>query len=79
MKYQLSDQIHAHHLIQSKDVQKLISSLVQQVVEFNSHVQGPQEPTSDEGVISQNQMLMDHVKDLRGRPLFLPYIGFKCR
>ena len=75
MKYQLSDQIQAHNLIQSKDIKKLISSLVQQVVQFNSHIQGPREPAANKEIVLQNQMLMDYVKDLRGRPLFLPYVG----
>ena len=75
MKYQLSDQIHAHRLLQSKDVKSLITSLVKQVTEMNSHIQEPKEPLSIKTITLQNQALIDYVKDLRGRPLFLPYIG----
>ena len=75
MKYQLSDQIHAHRLLQSKDIKSLISSLVKQVIEFNSHIQEPKEPISNNTIALQNQALMDHAKNLRGRPLFLPYVG----
>ena len=41
MKDEISDQIYAHRLLQSKDVKNLISSLVKQVAKFNSHIQGP--------------------------------------
>ncbi len=75
MKYNLSDQLHAHRLLQSKDIKEIISSLAQQVTECNSHIQGPKKPSSTEAITLQNQALIDHVKTLRGRPLFLPYIG----
>ena len=75
MKYRLSDQIHAHRLLQSKKVKDLISLLVKQVTDINSHIQEPKEPTSVKTVTLQNQALIDYVRILRGRPLFLPYIG----
>ena len=75
MNYHLSDQINAHRLLQSKVIKNLISSLVKQISYINSHIQGPRGPLRLETIDSQNQKLIEHVGALRGRPLFLPYIG----
>ena len=75
MNYYLSDQINAHRLLQSKVIKNLISSLVKQITYVNSHIQGPRGPLGLQAINLQNQKLIEHTGALRGRPLFLPYIG----
>ena len=59
--------------IMDQDIQNLISMLVKKVTDANSDIQGPRVPVDSQS--QHNQKLIESVHQLRGRPLFLPYIG----
>lgn len=50
-----------------------IDQLADDIQQANAFIQGPVSPKSEK--LAQYQALIDEVAQLRGRPLFLPYIG----
>ena len=57
----------------SKEIEDLIQSLVTKTMEFNRNIDGLREPT-EEGTTHLNE-LCEEIHQLRGRPLFYPYVG----
>jgi len=69
----MSDQLVGHKLAQSKEIKKNINSILDQVLEINSAIEGPRQP--NEKFTEQAQAHVDKIGVNRGRPLFYPYVG----
>jgi len=69
----MSDQLVGQTLEQSKEIKQNINQIVDQVLEINSSIKGPQKP--NEKFVEAAKAHVDKVGVNRGRPLFYPYIG----
>lgn len=68
-----TDQLLGQSLQNSPQIQKKIKELVEEVQKVSGQIKASSDPKSE--LNSQAEKLISEVNDLRGRPLFYPYVG----